>query len=111
MTTAIGTGDYLVGVTCPHCGREADVPAVIEQVLKVKGREGSLSVALSAKAVPHDCEAEQLSIEQELQGNLYAAADALVASIPNGTSMSLSTVDRETGEIHEATVVGRGVSL
>lgn len=111
MAAGINTGDYLVIVRCPHCGREAQVPCVIEQVLKVKGQEGSLSVALSAKPVPHDCEIEQLSLEQELQGNLIAAADALVSSLPDGTSMSLSTVDRETGEIREATVVGRGVSL
>ena len=54
------TGAYWVAVTCPNCARTAEVPAVIEQVLKVKGHEGSLTVALSAKAVPHDCQQTEI---------------------------------------------------
>lgn len=65
MTAGIGTGAYVVGVECPHCHRPAQVPCVLEQVLRVKGREGSLSVALSAKPVPHDCDLEQLTIDAQ----------------------------------------------
>jgi hypothetical protein len=101
----ITTGDFLVGVECPHCGRGADIPAVIEQVLKVKGREGSLTVALSAKAIPHDCGQEQLPFE------LLEAAAALGSTLHEGESMTMSTVDRDTGEVREATLHGRGVRL
>lgn len=114
MTGRIDTGEYLVSVACPHCQREVEVPAVLEQVLKVKGDEGSLTVALSAKPVPHDCEQEQLALDGEsvmLDYVRRADPDEIAASLGEGTSMTVRSVDRGTGEIHEATIVGRGVAL
>ena len=84
MTGIIEAGDYLVQVHCPWCKRQAEVPAVVERVLKVKGSEGSLSATMTVKAVPHDCRQQTIDDEQQ------------------------TLVDVQTGEIHE---VGRGVRL
>lgn len=78
----LSEGIYFVDVECPHCERTVEIRIEIDGVLKVKGGEGSLSVACGAKAVPHQC--GQGTIDEE-QGEL---------------------VDVETGE-----VVGRGVRL
>lgn len=48
-------GVYYVDVECPHCDRQVEIRAEIDSVLKVKGGEGTLSVACSAKPVPHQC--------------------------------------------------------
>lgn len=88
MTTQIKTGEYLCTVVCPNCDRHVEVPCVLEQVLKVKGADGSLTVALAAKAVPHNCDQEELPFED--------------------ITMSVGVVDTRTGEIHEAM---RGVRL
>lgn len=66
MTALLELGDYLVRVRCPHCDRPAEVPAVIERVLKVKGWEGSLTVSVSAKPVPHDC--RQSTLDEQMVG-------------------------------------------
>jgi hypothetical protein len=66
VTAPLELGDYLVRVSCPHCDRAAEVPAVIERVLKVKGSEGSLTVSVSAKPVPHDC--NQLTLDEQMVG-------------------------------------------
>lgn len=65
MSRLIETGEYLVEVACPHCGREVQVPAVIEQVLKIKGSDGSLTVAVAAKPVPHDCDQGELPFDEQ----------------------------------------------
>ena len=55
----ITEGNYWVAVACPMCGRRVDVPVALDGVLKVKGGESTLSVALKQSAVPHDCDAEE----------------------------------------------------
>lgn len=80
MTATLPTGDYLFAISCPHCGRDAEVPAVIEQVLKVKGHEGSLTVALSAKPVPHDCRQRTIDDDRPM------LVDAETGEIARGVS-------------------------
>lgn len=112
MPLGIETGEYLVRVACPHCGREAEVPCVVEQVLKVKGSEGSLTVALAAKAVPHDCRQEQLPFAEE--DGLSPAQEMLRygAGVSAGPDAVFEAVDPSTGEIREVTsITGRGVRL
>ena len=113
MTTQIKTGEYLCTVVCPNCDRHVEVPCALEQVLKVKGAEGSLTVALSAKAVPHNCDQEELPFGDDsvLLGYVEQAHGEIAESLGEGTSMTVRHVDRKTGEIHEAEVVGRGVRL
>ena len=114
MTAPLELGDYLVRVQCPHCDRFAEVPAVIEQVLKVKGSEGSLTVAVAAKPVPHDCnqlaidDEEQPTLEDDVVGVVRDFVRDTAEALGSGASMTLSHVDRETGEIREVGVIGGG---
>lgn len=60
------TGEITFEVHCPTCGAVADIPAVIESVVKRKETGGgTLGLALTHKAAPHDCSTRQLMIDAD----------------------------------------------
>jgi hypothetical protein len=62
----VDSGEFVITVVCPGCRQEADIPSGIEGVLKRReSGEGSLGLTLSHKAVSHDCDTRQLTIDVE----------------------------------------------
>jgi len=60
----LSTGEYSVEVHCPTCGAVADIPAIVEAVVKRKETGGgTLGLALTSKPAPHDCSTRQLMID------------------------------------------------
>jgi len=70
MTQRISEGAYTVSVECPACQRLVYIPAVLEGVLKMKHSESKLSVAVSAKPIPHACDTDQLELVDPETGEI-----------------------------------------
>jgi len=60
------TGEFRIATFCPACDQPVTMGAVIDIVLKrPRLGDAALRLAMSSKALPHDCDVDQLTLDTD----------------------------------------------